>query len=93
MKTPATPPREAGSQKEIYSVGYDDTTADFFSHRRATTHAAFFLPHVQQGMTLLDCGCGPGTITLDFAAVVSPAAVVGIDIEPSQISLAQTQMA
>ena len=77
----------------MYSVGYDAATTDFFHHRRASSHAAFFLPYVLPGMTLLDCGCGPGTITLDFASIVAPAAVAGVDIEPSQLQLARTQAA
>jgi SAM-dependent methyltransferase len=44
-------------------------------------------------MRLLDGGCGPGSITSDFAALVSPAEVVGIDVEPSQIELATKQAA
>ena len=44
-------------------------------------------------MTLLDCGCGPGTITLDFAALVAPAEVVGVDIEPNQLRFAWAQAA
>ena len=75
----------------MYSVGYDTATTDFFHHRRAASHAAFFLPHVRPGMTLLDCGCGPGTITLDFAKVVAPAEAIGVDIEPGQLQFAQAQ--
>jgi ubiquinone/menaquinone biosynthesis C-methylase UbiE len=30
-------------------------------------------------MSLLDVGCGPGTITIDLAARVAPGAVVGVD--------------
>jgi ubiquinone/menaquinone biosynthesis C-methylase UbiE len=78
-------------RKELYSVGYDDATANFFRARRAPTHAAFFLPHLRPGMRLLDGGCGPGSITCDLAAIVSPAEVVGIDIEPSQVDLAARQ--
>ena len=75
----------------MYSVGYDAATTDFFHHRRAASHAAFFLPYLQTGMTLLDCGCGPGTITLDFAAIVEPGEVIGVDVEPSQLRLAWAQ--
>jgi ubiquinone/menaquinone biosynthesis C-methylase UbiE len=75
---------------DVYSVGYESTTADFFGARRAATHAAFFLPFLRPGMALLDGGCGPGTITLDLAAVVSPALTVGIDKEPSQVDLARS---
>jgi ubiquinone/menaquinone biosynthesis C-methylase UbiE len=80
-------------QREPYSVGYDSATAGFFRSRRAATHAAFFLPHLRAGMRLLDGGCGPGTLTLDLAALVSPAEAVGIDIEPGQIDLARAQAA
>ena len=77
----------------MYSVGYDAATTDFFRHRRAASHAAFFLPYVQPGMTLLDCGCGPGTITLDFAEIVAPAEAIGVDIEPGQLRFAQARAA
>lgn len=48
--------------------------------RRTGQAAAFFLPHLQPGMRLIDCGCGPGSITVDLAETVAPGAVVGIDI-------------
>ena len=40
-------------------------------------------------MSLLDCGCGPGSITLGLAEIVAPGQVVGIDIGDKQIELAQ----
>lgn len=61
--------------------------------RTATDFAGFFLPYLQPGMRLLDCGCGPGTITIGLAAAVAPGEVVGIDLEAAQINLAQTQAA
>jgi ubiquinone/menaquinone biosynthesis C-methylase UbiE len=88
-----TRPRESPPREEVYSVGYDDATTDFFRARRAPTHAAFFLPHLRPGMRLLDGGCGPGSITCDLAAIVSPAEVVGIDIAPIQGDLATRQAA
>lgn len=39
-------------------------------------------------MSVLDCGCGPGTITAGFAEVVAPGQVVGTDVEESQVTLA-----
>ncbi len=83
----------AKDQRDVYSVGYDTATTNFFHHRRAASHAAFFLPYVRPGMTLLDCGCGPGTITLDFATLVAPAEVIGVDIEVSQLRFAWAQAA
>ena len=77
----------------MYSVGYDAATTDFFRHRRAASHATFFLPYVRPGMILLDCGCGPGTITLDFAEIVAPAEAIGVDIESGQLRFAQARAA
>jgi SAM-dependent methyltransferase len=54
----------------------------WFSNRGATAVAGFFLPHIQPGMSLLDCGCGPGTITMDFAEGLAPSRIVGIDWWP-----------
>ncbi len=62
---------------------------DFFSDRHASTHAAFFTSHLKPGMRILDCGCGPGSITLDLAELVSPGQVVGLDIGTTQIEKAR----
>jgi SAM-dependent methyltransferase len=40
-------------------------------------------------MSVLDCGCGPGTITIGFADIVAPGDVVGTEIEESQIAHAR----
>jgi ubiquinone/menaquinone biosynthesis C-methylase UbiE len=56
--------------------------------RTAASHAGFLLGALRPGMRLLDCGCGPGTITEGLAAAVAPAQVVGVDREPGQVALA-----
>lgn len=55
------------------------------AERRAETHGRFFLPHLTPGKSLLDIGCGPGTITVDFADAVAPAGVLGIDAAADQV--------
>ena len=77
--------------KQIYTAGYSPTAIQSRARRTAAEHAGFFLPHLRAGMHVLDCGCGPGSITIGLAEVVTPGGVVGIDIEPSQIDLARTQ--
>lgn len=37
---------------------------------------------------MIDCGCGPGTITLGLASLVMPGTVTGVDTESSQVSTA-----
>jgi SAM-dependent methyltransferase len=57
--------------------------------RSAKRSAAFFLPHLQPGMSLLDIGCGPGAITIGLAEAVAPGEVIGVDLDQDQISRAQ----
>jgi ubiquinone/menaquinone biosynthesis C-methylase UbiE len=70
-------------------VKFSSDFLDFFSDRHASTHAAFFIDYIKAGMKILDCGCGPGSITMDFAELVAPEQVVGIDIETVQIEKAK----
>lgn len=59
------------------------------ARRTAATSAAFLLPHLRPGMRVLDCGCGPGTITMGLAEAVAPGEAVGLDFQPDQIAAAR----
>lgn len=85
-----TPDSEQPKRQEAYMHDYDGAlTKHIIAGRSAEVHGAFFLPHLRSGMTLLDCGCGPGTITGGLAQSTSPGRVTGIDLEQSQLSLAR----
>lgn len=75
--------------REQYTMGYGPAATAIMAVRTAESHAAFFLPQLKPGMTVLDCGCGPGTITIGFAELVAPGQVVGTEIEDSQVDLAR----
>lgn len=62
-----------------YTHGHEQATLASHGARTAANSAAFLLPVLDQCMSLLDVGCGPGTITLDLAELVAPGAVVGIE--------------
>ena len=81
-------------QREAYIHDYDGAlTERIIAGRTADTHGAFFLPYLRAGMTLLDCGCGPGSITLGLAQAVSPGNVTGVDLAESQVAAARDSAA
>ena len=62
-----------------YTHGHHESVLRSHRWRTAANSAAYLLPHLGPGITLLDVGCGPGTITVDLARRVAPGAVVGVD--------------
>ncbi|GAA4901968.1 ubiquinone/menaquinone biosynthesis C-methylase UbiE [Stackebrandtia albiflava] len=58
------------------------------SHRGRTVEnsAAYLRPRLRPGLSILDIGCGPGTITADLARIVAPGDVLGIDPEPGVVA-------
>ena len=79
----------AGSEKSPYAMGYSEEFLRLLARRSADKVAFHLLPHLRPGMKLLDMGCGPGTISVGLAQAVAPGELHGIDIEASQIAMAQ----
>ena len=59
---------------------YGEAARENIRSRTAKKCATFLLAYLRPGMTLLDCGCGEGTITVDLAELTAPGQVVGLDI-------------
>ncbi len=78
----------SGQRQETYTHGYEAWARDWMVQRTATEAADFLLPYLTAGMRVLDCGCGPGSITAGLADIVAPGEVIGIDIEPRQVEAA-----
>ncbi|HZM83055.1 MAG TPA: methyltransferase domain-containing protein [Candidatus Limnocylindrales bacterium] len=66
-----------------YQEAMRDRHRPAHAQRTAQSQAAFLLPHLRPGMTLLDLGCGPGTITVGLAEAVAPGLTVGVDLDPT----------
>jgi SAM-dependent methyltransferase len=81
--------QQAARGGEQYVHGYSTSERQRLSSRKSDEVAGFFLPHLRSGMRLLDCGCGPGSVTLGLAEAVAPGEVVGIDVERRQIEAAR----
>ena len=70
---------EEVSRAKRYTHGHEQATLASHGARTAANSAAYLLPVLASGMSLLDVGCGPGTITLDLAEIVAPGLVVGVE--------------
>ena len=73
---------------EFYTPGHNQNAVDFMATRTLESHGSFFMQYLETGVSVLDCGCGPGSITLGIAACTAPGEVVGIDFGQSQIDRA-----
>lgn len=73
-----------------YQFGHHPAVTKIHAQRTAAKCAPYLLPHIKPNHKILDVGCGPGSITLDFAAIVPEGSVLGIDFSPEAISLAQS---
>lgn len=70
----------------------DHKVANIRSHqwRTARNSAAFVIDSIQPDMHILDVGCGPGSITVDFAEMVPRGHVTGIEIGSDILAQAQS---
>ena len=64
---------------DAYTHGHHESVLRSHRWRTAENSAAYLLPQLKPGMSILDVGSGPGTITADFAQRVAPGRVVGTD--------------
>src|SRR5262245_38433254 len=80
-------------EAESYTPGHTANASDFMARRTLQSHGQFFLGYLAPGLSVLDCGCGPGTITLGIARAVQPGAVTGVDFGISQIARATDRAA
>jgi ubiquinone/menaquinone biosynthesis C-methylase UbiE len=74
---------------EVYILGHTPTAVEFMARRTFASHGRFFAGQLRPGMRVLDCACGPGSITLGIAERVAPGEVTGVDYNESQVVLAR----
>ena len=76
-----------------YTHGHHESVLRSHRWRTAENSAGYLLPRLTSGMTLLDVGCGPGTITADLAAVVAPGRVTALETTEEALGLARAEIA
>ncbi len=71
-----------------YTHGHHASVLAAHRWRTIANSAHYLEPHLIPGRSLLDVGCGPGTITAEFAERLSPGRVVGVDSAPDALAAA-----
>jgi SAM-dependent methyltransferase len=73
----------------VYTHGHHESVLRSHKWRTVENSAAYLLPQLKPGLRLLDVGCGPGSITADFAQRLAPGSVLGIDASGGIIDAAR----
>jgi ubiquinone/menaquinone biosynthesis C-methylase UbiE len=84
---------DPGLARESYTHGHGDFMARVLSRRTAAVDGSFLLPHLRPGNSVLDCGCGPGSITIGLAQVVAPGRTIGVDLAEGHFAVARATAA
>ena len=72
-----------------YAHGHHESVLRSHRWRTAENSAAYLLPALAPGVSVLDVGSGPGTITLDLAERVAPGRVRGVDASADVVAQAE----
>ncbi|KFY27332.1 hypothetical protein V493_03559 [Pseudogymnoascus sp. VKM F-4281 (FW-2241)] len=67
-------------QPSIYTTDHASSVLQTHKWRTVTNSAAYLIPYLKPGVTILDVGCGPGSISIDLARLVPDSHVTGIDV-------------
>src|SRR5690349_2742625 len=77
---------------EVYTHGHHESVLRSHRWRTAENSAGYLLPHLVAGQHVLDVGCGPGTITMDLAALVGPTGrVTALEVTEDALDLARAE--
>jgi SAM-dependent methyltransferase len=75
----------------IYTHGHHESVLRGHRQRTAENSAGYLLEHLKPGLSVLDIGCGPGTITVDLAARVGPGTVTAVELTDTALDLARAE--
>ena len=76
-----------------YAAGYDDGMQEYLKFHTVERCASFLTPYLRPGMSLLDAGCGPGTITVGLAPLIAPGRISAVDASKDELEKARRALA
>jgi SAM-dependent methyltransferase len=75
-----------------YTHGHHESVLRSHRWRTAENSAAYLLPRLTSGLSLLDIGAGPGTITADLARRVAPGRVTALEISEPALAITRAEI-
>ncbi len=75
-----------------YTHGHHESVLRSHRWRTAENSAGYLLPWLKSGASVLDVGCGPGTITADLATIVTPGRVTAMEVTAAALDLARAEI-
>ncbi len=81
------------TSRAVYTHGHHESVLRSHVWRTVDNSAAYLRPYLTPGMSLLDLGCGPGTITAELAELLAPGRVTAVDASPEVVGAAAVECA
>lgn len=70
---------------KVYTTDHSTSVLETHSWRTLSNSALYLLPYIQPDLQILDVGCGPGSMAIDFAKHVPRGHVTGVEYVPDPL--------
>lgn len=82
-------PAYHNNNMEVYTTDHSTSVLQTHNWRTASNSAAYLVPYITSTSKILDIGCGPGSMTIDFARLASQGHVTGVEYVPDPLDEAR----